>query len=101
LGHYSGNVAIVNIGLLLRLQRTSPKQFFIRDQPPLLHMGIVPLWDYAVKDMAERCGSSATAPEWRAEMAQDVQGAMIKSTSVLKASPRLLRSKVRSSRPPQ
>ncbi len=76
-----------------------PNRFFERDQPPALHMGVVPLWDYAIGDIGERCAAGATAPEWRAEMAQDVRGAMIKSTSVLKAAPRLLSNKTGGSHP--
>lgn len=68
-----------------------PARFFDVEQPPMLHLGVVPFWENAARALAEECGTGAV-PAWETPMATDVAAAVMKASSFRRSVPRLVRS---------
>lgn len=71
-----------------------PTGFFQRQEPPALHLGVVPFWEQAKTALAAQSGVAATVPEWLAAGAFTTPAALMKSTSFAHSVPRLLRREV-------
>jgi len=69
-----------------------PVGFFQRQEPPSLHLGVVPFWEQAKTVLAAEAGLATTmVPEWLAAGSISVPAALMKSTSFAHSAPRLLR----------
>jgi len=69
-----------------------PVGFFQRKKPPSLHLGVVPFWEKAKTVLAAEAGLATTmVPEWLEAGPISVPTALMKPTSFVHSSPRLLR----------
>lgn len=69
-----------------------PTGFFVREQPPQLHLIVVPFCDNVIRTLAEECGMGMMQPEWRISGAIAARPTAMKPTSFVRAVPKLVRS---------
>jgi hypothetical protein len=75
-----------------------PVGFFQQEQPPMLHLGVVPFWANAAEILAAQSGIAADVTPWQIAASPETRVAAMKPTSFPLSSPRLLRSEDAASR---
>jgi hypothetical protein len=69
-----------------------PAGFFQRNEPPALHLGVVPFWEKAKTSLAAQSGHVGTVPAWLAAGPVAMPAALMKPTSIAHSAPRLVRT---------